>query len=91
MFVLIRAGAGPVEIGISPVESFEKSSFLTLFLTIKSKISCFSVRMPKKKGMMEKGRKEKYRKGKMSKIKISKIEIIQMSKARSNENDSRSK
>ncbi len=40
---------------------------------------------------MEKGRKEKYRKRKRSKIKISKIEIIQMSKARSNENDSRSK
>ena len=40
---------------------------------------------------MEKGRKEKYRKGKMSKIKISKTEIIQMSKAGSNENDSRSK
>ncbi len=39
---------------------------------------------------MEKGRKEKCRKRKMSKMKISKIEIIQMSKARSNENESRS-
>jgi hypothetical protein len=35
----IRAGTGPVEIGISLVENFKKSSFLTLILTIKTKIS----------------------------------------------------
>ena len=40
---------------------------------------------------MEIDRKEKYRKEKMSKTKTSKIEIIQISKARSNENESRSK
>jgi hypothetical protein len=34
----ISAGTSPVEIGISPVESFEKPSLLTLLLSVKSKM-----------------------------------------------------
>ncbi len=51
----------------------------------------YHVKRKEKIGWMEIDRKEKYRKKKMSKTKTSKIEIIQISKARSNKNESRSK
>jgi len=37
--VRLRKSTGPIETGISPVANFEKSSFLTLFLPIKTKMS----------------------------------------------------
>jgi hypothetical protein len=45
----LRKSTGLVETGISPVENFEKSSFLTLCLPIKTKMShIFLFRVQKK-------------------------------------------